>query len=513
MIYTILIKNGLVVDGTGKPPYQADVGILGKRIRDIGKLGDQGDVIIDATNHYVAPGFIDLTSHSDTYGTLFAAPLQDSLLMQGVTTIVIGNCGYSLAPLASGAPLDNLGRWITTAPFNINWSSVAEFYGSLKQLGVGVNVATLVGHETLKQSSATLDEQLLLLTRSFEEGAWGLSSNFSFTNLATKTKEETQELLKVVAHYKGLYKVHLGDEGQNLLPELAEVLSLVRASGVRTTISHLKAIGRKAWRDLKKAFLMIERARQEGLDITFDMFPYLQTGSMLLSFLPMWAREGDNAAIMERLTNPETSQFIIKDLERMTLHPDRILIASAQQQKTHVGKTLERITQDLGCGREVAILELLKANHLAVTVFGKTLRSTNIIDGFPQPGAMVASDGAGYDLSFLSSHDLAHPRSFGAFARFFGVIAPRMNMNPETAIYKMTSAPAKALGLRDRGTLVEDAIADVAIFLPETFRDRATYRMPYQYAEGMAFTIVGGEIAVQQGSLEQARFGIPLVHS
>lgn len=513
MIYTILIKNGLVVDGTGKPPYQADVGILGKRIRDIGQLGDKGDIVIDATNQYVTPGFIDLTSHSDTYGTLFAAPLQESLLMQGVTTIVIGNCGYSLAPLVSGAPLDNLGRWTTVAPLNINWSSVAEFYGALKQLGAGVNVATLVGHETLKQNTTTLDEQCLLLARSLEEGAWGLSSNFSFTSFSQKTKEETQALLQLVAQYKGLYKVHLGDEGQNLLPELAEVLSLARASGARTTISHFKAIGRTAWRDFKKALLMIERARNEGLDITCDIFPYLRTGSMLLSFLPPWAREGDNAAIMERLTNSQTFQFMIKDLERMTLHPDRIFIASAQQQKIHVGKTLDRIAQDLGYSPEVAMLELLKANNLAVTVFGKTLHSKNLLDGLSQPEAMIASDGAGYDLSFFALHNLVHPRSFGAFARFFGVIAPRVNMSPEAAIYKMTGAPAKALGLRDRGVLVENAIADAVVFSPETLRDRATYRTPYQYAEGIVATIVGGEIAVQNGVVEQTRFGTSLIRS
>src|SRR3989338_9387635 len=174
MIYTILIKNGLVFDGTGKPPYQADVGILGKRIYDIGELGDKGDVVIDATNQYVAPGFIDLTSHSDTYGTLFAVPLQQSLLMQGVTTIVIGNCGYSLAPLASSAPLEDLGRWTTVSPFNIDWGSVEEFHQALKRLGVGVNVATLVGQETLKKNAATLEEQIMLLTRSLERGAWGL---------------------------------------------------------------------------------------------------------------------------------------------------------------------------------------------------------------------------------------------------------------------------------------------------------------------------------------------------
>ena len=497
MIYTILIKNGLVFDGTGKPPYQADVGILGKRIYDIGELGDKGDVVIDATNQYVAPGFIDLTSHSDTYGTLFAVPLQESLLMQGVTTIVIGNCGYSLAPLASSAPLEDLGRWTTVSPFNIDWGSVEEFHQALKRLGVGVNVATLVGQETLKKSATTLEEQLLLLTQSLEKGAWGLSSNFSFTNLSSETKEATQELLKIIAQYKGLYKVHLGDEGQNLLPKLAEVLSLVRVTGVRTTISHFKAVGRKAWRDFKKALLMIERARQEGLDITFDIFPYLRTGSMLLSFLPSWAREGDNTAIMERLKSPETSQFILKDIERMTLHPDRILIASAKLQKIHAGKTLSRIAQDLSLSPEAAMLEILKTNDLAVTIFGKTLHGKNIIAG----------------LSFLKSHDLAHPRSFGTFARFLGVIAPRMNMKPETAIYKITGAPAKALGFRDRGTIIENAIADVVVLNHKIFHDCATYRMPYQYAEGITFTILGGEIAVQNGVAVPSRFGEPLERS
>ena len=510
MAYAILIKNGLVIDGTGTPPYQADVGILGKRISDIGKLGDTGEIVIDATNQYVTPGFIDLTSHSDTYGTLFASPMQESLLMQGITTVVIGNCGYSLAPITSSAPLEDLKRWTTISPFNIDWGSVGEFYATLKQFGVGVNVATLVGHETLKKNTTSTEEQLLLLARSLEEGAWGLSSNFSFANLSLKTKEEIQELLKIVAQYKGLYKVHLGDEGQNLLPELAEVLALVRAAGVRTTISHFKAIGRKAWKDFKRALLMLDRARQEGLDITFDIFPYLRTGSMLLSFLPPWAREGDSAMILNRLMNPQTYQFILKDLERMTLRPERILIASAQYQKIHVGKTLGRIAQDLGISPESAILELLRANNLAVNIFGKTLKSQNIIDGLLEHAAIIASDGAGYDLSLLSVHDLAHPRSFGAFARFFGVVAPRIKMKPETAMYKITGAPAKALGIHDRGVIAKNAVADVIVFNPETFRDSATYRQPHQYAEGITLTVVNGEIAIQNGVSVKKRFGVPL---
>ncbi len=516
MVYTILIKNGTVIDGTGKAPYPADVGILGDHIKDIGPtgtLGDQADTIIDASNLYVTPGFIDITSHSDTYGTLFTVPNQDSLLLQGVTTILVGNCGYSLAPLIKKEAVDDLARWTSTTPLSIDWETTEGFYDALRRIGVGLNVGTLIGQETLRSNAATIEERELLLQRALDEGAWGLSSNFSFVTVTPEIKEETLRLLKIVKSKNGLWKIHSSDEGKNLLPGVVSIISMARESGVRTVISHFKGIGKTAWHEFSRALRIIDQAREEQIDISFDIFPYLRTGSMLLSFLPAWAREGNTDTILARLNDPKTYQLILAELQTLTLHADRIMIASAQYEKSHIGKTLAEVSFNIGIPPEQAMLEILKINRGGVTVFGKTIHSKNLIRGVSSPSAIIASDGAGYDLSFAPFKDLVHPRSFGAFARFFHRIAPSANLNIETIIQKITSRPAQAMGISDRGILSNNKKGDVAIFHPEEFQDAASYQDPFRYAEGMRTLIINGEVVVQDGTITKQHYGTVLKKS
>lgn len=508
MRYTVLIKNGTVVDGTGRPPYQADIGILGstiKAIRPVGQL-EEGDTILDASNLYVSPGFIDITSHSDTYGTLFSVPSQDSLITQGVTTILVGNCGYSLAPIYKKGALDDLARWTTSEQLNADWSSVAEYYEALKKIGVSINVATLVGHETLKQNGSTIEEMVLLLERAFDEGVWGLSSNISLLTRAEETQAELKAFLPIIKKHNGVFKVHLGDEGKDMLPAIASVLALARETGARTVISHLKAIGRTSWREFKKGLRMIRNAQEQGVDVSFDVFPYLRTGSMLLSLLPPWAKDGDNATILARLNNPETYQYILQELKNITLHGERILIASAFKEKTLVGKTLDEIALNMGTSQEEALLSILKMNNLGVTIFGKTLHPKNIIDALKEPKSIVATDGAGYDLSFERSHDLVHPRSFGTYARLIAKIGPMAGLSIEQTIHKITQLPAQAIGI-SRGTVEEGVTADIAIFHPEEFKDQATYASPYQFSNGMRYVIVGGEVVLENDILRKQNTG------
>ena len=206
MAFSILIKNGTILDGTGGEPYVADLGISVNRVEKIGNLSDENaDQIIDATNLYVTPGFIDITNHSDVYGTLFSVPSQESLLRQGVTTILVGNCGESLAPVSRRESLTELERWTTGFSVPINWNSVSEYYDNIENLGAGLNVATLVGQETLKRNAQTLEEKIFLLDGAMQNGAWGLSSNFSFAGRSSAADEEILALLKVVKKYRGPY--------------------------------------------------------------------------------------------------------------------------------------------------------------------------------------------------------------------------------------------------------------------------------------------------------------------
>ncbi len=511
MAFSILIKNGTILDGSGTPPFAADLGISAGRIEKIGNLtGEAADQIIDAANLYVTPGFIDLTNHADVYGTLFSVPSQESLLKQGVTTILVGNCGESLAPVADKNSLNDLERWTTGFSVPINWNSISEYYANIENLGVGPNVATLVGQETLKRNGKNLEEKIFLLEGAMKEGAWGLSSNFSFAERGPTADDEILALLKIVKKYVGIYKIHLKDEGKNFLPSISVAVSLARASGARTVVSHLKAIGRDAWGDFGDALQIFKKAQNDGVDINFDVFPYLRTGSALISFLPSWVRIGTNEEILKRISDKEISQKIVNELKIATLHADRILIASAFKDKSLIGKTLEEISKHSGMPAEELILEILKINELNVSVFGKTLNGRNLLRAAAEPKSMISSDGAGYDIDFKRFGDLVHPRSFGAFPRFFGAISAKAKISLAEAVAKMTSLPAKALGLKDRGTLKQKNIADIAIFHPEEFKDRATYGNPYRYASGLRALIISGNLAVSNGELAAKRHGLVL---
>lgn len=495
MAYSILIKNGTVIDGLGTAPKKSDIGISGNHIKDIGNLsGSSAEKVIDASGKFVTPGFIDLTNHADTYATIFSDPSQESMIRQGVTTVLFGNCGESLAPIVKKETLVGLNKWIMSSEINLNWNSTAEYFDALSDLRPSVNAATLVGHETLRRNAAGFEPMTVLLRSAMMQGAWGLSSNFSFHDWESEF-EETAALLKIVKTYDGIYKIHLRDEGKNFLPSVASLIDMARKTGVRTVISHLKAIGRSSWGDFVKALRMIELAHEEGLEIYFDFFPYMRTGSMLINLLPSWAREGTDKMILKRISDPIDAKKAISDLKKATLHADRIFIASAKNDKNVVGKTLQEIALKVSMSPEEVILEILKINYLNVTFFGRTITAKNLILAARHKDSVLASDGAGYGAEFRKSGDLVHPRSFGAYPRFFSVISPKAKLRPEEAIQKMTSEPAAILGLKDRGKLVKNFQADIAVFDESGFKDMATYKNPYRYPEGLNYVIVNGAIA------------------
>lgn len=509
MAYSLLIKNGAVIDGSGREPYPADVGVFGNKITAVGNLaGENANEVIDASNLYITPGFIDLTNHSDVYGTIFTVPEQTSMLMQGVTTALLGNCGESLAPLVKKESLDDLERW-TSAPFNTNWNSIEEYYNQLEGIGIGLNLTTLVGQETLKRNASVYEERLLLLERAMAEGAWGMSSNFSFADPHEKEEFEILGFLKTVKRYDGLYKIHLRDEGKNFLPSVSALINFIRESGVRAVISHFKAVGRGAWKEFDDALRIIHRARSEGVDIWFDVFPYLRTGSMLLSLLPGWARNGTGSEILERLVNANQAAKIIDDLKKMTLHPERILIASAFYEASLAGRTLKEAAERMEASPEEAMIEILKSNKLNVNIFGRTISGKNMLASLKEEAAILATDGAGYDIAFSkyggpaspSQGGLAHPRSFGAFPRFFGTLSQKAGISLGQVVSKMTYLPATVLKLSDRGLIKQGYEADIAVFHPEEFRDNSTYKNPYRYSSGLRFLIIGGKMAVSGGTV------------
>ncbi len=496
MSYSILIKNGTVIDGSGEAPRKADVAVTGNHISDVGDLtGKTAARVINAEGKYVTPGFIDLTNHSDTYGTIFTNPTQASMLAQGVTTSLFGNCGESLAPIVKIDAMEGLGRWLSESAINTDWNSTAEYYDALSELRSGVNIATLIGQNSLKRSANDPDEMALLLEAAMRDGAWGLSSNFSFTTEGQYLSAETLKLLEIVKSFDGLYKIHLQDEGKNFLPSLVSVVDFARRSGVRTVVSHFKALGKGAWKDFAKAIKIIKTAREDGVEIYFDFFPYASAGSMLLNILPSWTREGNDKDVLNKLFDRGLAAQMIAQLQQQTIHPERILIVSAKKDKKIVGKTLKEIASHVSMAPEETIIEILKLNDLNVTFLGKTISPKNIVFAARYKESIVASDGAGYDLDFEKFGDLVHPRSFGAYPRFWRKIASKAGISPEKAIYKMTNLPAKILGLTDRGIIRRNFVADIAVFDMDGFKDRSTYKNPFRFPDGMRYVLVNGQIA------------------
>lgn len=512
--FSYLIKGGTVIDGSGFPGVAVDVGIYGERIKLVGNPGRKtGTRVIDARGKIVIPGIVDITNHSDTHWTLFTRPSQESLLMQGVTTILGGLCGSSVAPFTDPSALRSIQKWVDISSINVNWRTVEEFFNELARHPLGVNFGTLVGHGTLRRDIADdqlreltrqeLDSMKLLLRRSLDEGALGISFGLSSSHGRAATPEEVMELASIAGDAGKIVTIHLRNEGRGLLAAVVEAVRIARATGAHIQISHLKAIGRKAWQDFPKAISVLRKARRdENLPIFIDFFPYLRTGSLLYNLLPEWALEGGKEKILATLTDQSKHDALIESLQNLTLHYDSIVIAEAQKDKHIVGKTIKQIAESVELPPEETLVKLLVTNGLGVTIFSKMLRSRHLTALAKEPYSMFASDGVGDSLIDGTARiDLTHPRSFGAAPRFIDRLVRRGRvLTWEAAVQKMTSIPAARIGFEEsRGLLKEGYYADVVVLDPETFADTATYANPYQYSKGVDYVFINGHCAIENG--------------
>jgi len=526
-MYDILIQNGTIVDGSGKTPRAGAVAVKDGKITDIGpRVKGNAQTVIDATGHMVSPGFIDITNHSDTHWTLFDYPSQASMLRQGITSIIGGSCGTSLAPLIHGSvSIKSIQKWVDISRINVNWLRLKEFFEELKRHTIGVHFGTLVGHGTLRRNimedavrPANIDEierMGYLLDQALEEHAFGLSLGLTFSHGRPATDEELIELAKIVASRDRLLTVHLRDEGKDILPAITEILRIARASGARTHIVHFKLLGREAWNQSSRAFQLLRGGREEGLDITVSTFPYQRTGSLLYTLLPPANRDGGKNIILQQIKNPQTRRLLLANLRNLTLHYDAIYIASAKHAPQIAGKSLKELAENWNMAPEDALLDILALNDLAVTIFSKTINEKNMQAIYREPYAYFATDGIGCEMPEheTAAHNLVHPRSFGAAAQFLGHIVRDTSLLAwEDAISKMTLAPAMLLRLQNnRGLLKKGAPADITIFDPARIQDTATYQNPFQHPTGIPWVIVDGIIAVQNGELTEKRAGTILL--
>lgn len=512
-MFDLIIKNGTIIDGTGGKIFRADLGIKKARIAKIGKLKDSSaGTVLDAEGLCVSPGFIDINNHSDGYWTLFTIPKATSLVSQGITTILGGNCGSSLAPLVSGESIKSIQKWADISEVNVNWLTMAEFFGELEKRKIGVNFATLVGHATLRRGllkdevrSITDEEAKIIenmLADSLKEGAFGMSSGLVYSHARPASTKELSSLAKIVKDFGGIYSSHIRGESKELLPAVKETIKIGESSKVSIEISHLKAMGKYFWPNMEKAIKLIERARDDGININFDIYPYTTTGSVLYILLPDWVAEGGKEELVKRLKDPVIRAKVVKEMQEDRFDYDKITVAMCLGDKTLVGKKITDIAKrsEKLKTTEEAIIDTLIANDTHIIAFIDSLSEDNVREGLKHPLSFVCSDSFSADIEDARRGDLVHPRCFGAFPRFLGEYVRRQDLlSWEEAIYKITAGPAEKLGLRDRGRIKKGCFADITIFDAETIIDKATFKNPFQYSQGIEYVVINGEVVIDKG--------------
>ncbi len=504
--FDILIRDGTVLDGIGINGRALDIGITGKEIKALGDLERApAKLVIWAQDKYIAPGFIDIQNHSDSYLTLLEIPSQDSLVTQGITTIAVGHCGTSLAPLANPEAFRSVQKWHSLAGVNLNWLTFAEYLEALRNYPLGVNVLSLVGHSTLRRGllgdearPATAEEikiTVKLLAESLEIGSGGLSLGLIYAHEVDAAAEEFAAGARLVASKNKLLSVHLRSEGAHVVEAVDEVIGLSQKSGSRLKISHFKMRGRQNWPLLEQALAAIDRAYQKGIDIFFDVYPYTTSWTVLYTYLPKWAYEGGRAAILRNLSDPPTRQKILAYLKSQEQNLGKIFIATSETNPAFLGKTLAQIAANQEISVEEALLNVISGTQAQVIVFDENLSEDVLNLLLRHPLSVVGSDGTGYDFNFSATHGLVHPRCFGTFPKFLSMVRDRKLMSWAEAIKKITSKPAEKLGLRGRGKIITGSIADLVIFDPREIGSQASYENPYQQSTGIDYVLVNGKVA------------------
>jgi N-acyl-D-amino-acid deacylase len=523
--FDLVIRGGTLVDGTGGPPWRGDIGLVGDTIRALGTIApEQGSRVLDATGLHVAPGFIDIHTHSD--GDILRYPMAESRVMQGVTTEITGNCGGSAAPRPPAGPEAAERSREEEDIVGEGWTDVASYFQLLERTGISVNHALLVGQGTLRQAVAgsedrtlspqEMEEVLEALELGLDQGAVGMSTGLEYVPGRFTPTEEIVAMARVVARRGGLYASHIRNEESTLLEAVDEAIGIGRASGARVQISHLKAAGLPNWGKQGAALDLLEGARVDGVDVLADAYPYTAYSTGLTIFLPAWAAEGGREALLRRLQDPEARSRLRGELvARVRQDPGDfhlIVISSVRSEANEglVGKNLEEVGEEWGLEPVDGLLRILE-EETSVGFIGHGMSPENVDLVLSHPLVMVGSDGSSMAPRDEALRSRPHPRSYGTFARVLGhYCRDRGLFDLPTAVRKMTAMPADRIDLSDRGRLARGMRADLVVFDAERVRDEATFENPHRYASGIRHVLVNGTPVVEDGTHTGARPGVAL---
>jgi len=518
----VLIRGGTVVDGTGAPRLRADVLVEGDRIAAVGPgLSAPGHEVVDATGLIVAPGFIDTHSHSDL--KVLEDPLLAPKIRQGITTEVLGQDGVSMAPL----PLQFIDAWrknlagLEGTSDTIDWrfQTVAGYLAALEHRGLVVNESYLVPHGNVRMEAMGLEDRAptsaeteamkRIVRREMEAGALGLSSGLIYIPCAYGDTTELVEMCRVVAEFDGVFVVHQRSEANLILPSMDEILRIGRESGVRLHFSHFKICGKKNWPKLGAVLAKLDAARDEGLKVTFDQYPYTAGSTMLGAILPAWAHAGGTNRLLERLADPEARRRMVADILAEDCDWDNfvefaglegISVTSVKTAKNAdaVGLTLVELGRARGKAPLEAALDLLLEEENAVGMIDVYGSEDHVRAFIRRPEMNLCTDG------LLGGRP--HPRVYGSFPRLLKMVREEGFLTLEEAVRKMTGQPASVFGFADRGVVAPGKAADLVLFEEGTVADRGTYRDPAQFPEGIARVVVAGRTVWDGASLTDAGF-------
>jgi N-acyl-D-amino-acid deacylase len=526
----ILIRGGLIIDGSGRPGEIADVGVKDGRIIGLGRsLPSAAARTIDAEGLAVTPGFIDIKTHSD-----FTLPINrkaESKVRQGVTTEIIGHCGFSVAPILPGKRQlvqDYLSASAPWLPFRE--TSFRDYLDSFPQ--TSVNAGMLVGHHTLRlnvmgmdarpPSPAELDHMVALLEEGLAAGALGLSTGLFTPPSSYADRAEIVALCNVLKRRNAGYFTHIRDEANNVVPAVEEAIDIARTCGVHVEIVHLKCSGLDNWGKAAKILAMLEAARREGLAIDCDAYPYAAGSNPLKNLLPQWVQADGLEPLLARLGRAETRERIRAEIKRDGLNNwgripswDSVQISISPHLPQHAGRTIGQMAAARGQDPIDVVCDYLIEDRCATRVLINSIAEEDIREIVRSPSALVGSDGNCVADYGVTSQGMPHPRFYGTFPRIIGHYVHEQRLLPlEQAVCKMTGATAAALRLRGRGLIREGYRADITIFDPADFNDRATYAEPHQYPTGARTTVlVNGVVVVDNAAHTGATPGVVLRHA
>jgi len=508
--FDLLIRGGYIIDGTGNPWFRDDVGVLEGRIEAIGDLSKCGaSEEINAKGLTVTPGFIDMHGHSDFY--ILLNPYGESKIFQGVTTEVVGNCGDSAAPMDEKlkAYRERYMRKLLGPEFKFNWTTMGDYIDRVNERGASLNIVPLVGHGTVrsivvgfedrKPAEDELREMCRLVEESMADGAWGLSTGLIYTPGCFADTDEIVALAKVAARYHGIYSSHIRGEGETLLDAVREAVEIGRRAGIPVEISHFKAHGRRSWGKTEESLKLVEEARRDGIDVTFDQYPYTASSTGLAALLPAWVREGGNDEMLKRLQDPEVRKRIKMDPEVLGREWDRILLVYAEKHPDFSGKSIEELVKESGKETLDFVFDLLIEEEAAVSIVAFEMCEEDVRRVMKSPYMMVGTDGRAISPKGILGRGKPHPRFYGTFPKILGrYVREKRVLTLQEAVRKMTSMPAQKLGLRNRGLLREGMVADIVIFDADEIIDEATFTDPHRFPRGIHYVIVRGEVVVRK---------------